>query len=130
MRAPRIDIHPGHTDPDFPGRDFAHGRGWGLPPFSSVPWPRTAGVVGLLTTADDRPVDWVNAGQALQRMLLTAGTCGVAAALHGQLLELPWLRDFIRTQLSDRACPQLMCRLGTVIQVAVSVRRGPADVLY
>ena len=59
-----------------------------------------------------------------------AGTCGVAAALHGQPLELPWLRDFIRTQLSDRACPQLMRRLGTVIQVAVSVRRGPADVLY
>ena len=40
-----------HTDPDFPGRDFAHGRGWGLPPLSTAPWPRSAGVVALLTTA-------------------------------------------------------------------------------
>src|SRR5262245_6126596 len=25
------------TDPDFPGRDFAHGHGWGLPPLSATP---------------------------------------------------------------------------------------------
>jgi hypothetical protein len=71
----------------------------------------------------------VNAGQALQRILLTAGTFGVAAALHSQPLELNWLRDFIRTRLSDRAHPQLVLRLGTVTQTAVSVRRAPADVL-
>src|SRR5215467_6937953 len=90
-----------HTDPDFPGRDFAHGRGWGLPPLSTAPLPRTAGIAGLLTTAEDRPVDWVNAGQALQRILLTASTCGVAAAMHSQPLELGRLREFIRTQLTD-----------------------------
>jgi len=118
-----------HTDPDFPGRDFAHGRGWGLPPLSSAPLFRAAGVAGLLTTADDHPVDWVNAGQALQRILLTASTCGVAAALHSQPLELGWLREFIRTWLSDRGYPHLVLRLGTVIQVATSVRRPPADVL-
>src|SRR6266571_4124113 len=117
------------TEPHFPGRDFAHGRGWGLPQFSSAPLLRTAGVVGLLTTPDDRPVDWVNAGQALQRLLLTASTCGVAAALHSQPLELPWLREFIRTHLSDCGCPQMVLRLGAVVQVAVSVRRTPAEVL-
>src|SRR6516164_8301622 len=26
-----------HTDPDFPGRDFARGHGWGLPPCSPPP---------------------------------------------------------------------------------------------
>jgi len=117
------------TYPAFPGRDFAHGRGWGLPPFSAHPASQ-AGVVGLLTTADDRPVDWLNAGQALQRMLLTAGTCGVAAALHSQPLELPWLREFIRTQLGDGGYPQLVLRFGAVIQASVSVRRPPADVLF
>jgi hypothetical protein len=71
----------------------------------------------------------VNAGQALQRVLLTADTCGVAAALHSQPLELPWLREFIRTQLGDCAFPQLALRLGAVIQTAVSVRRAPADML-
>jgi len=118
-----------HTDPDFPGRDFAHGRGWGLPPFSSAPPFRSAGVAALLTTARDRPEDWINAGQALQRILLTASTCGIAAALHTQPLELGWLRDFIRTRLSDGAYPQLVLRFGAVIQAAASVRRLPEDVL-
>jgi hypothetical protein len=120
---------PEHTDPDFPGRDFAHGRGWGLPRLSTALSFRTAGVAALLTTPDDRAADWVSAGQALQRTLLAAGTCGVAAALHSQPLEFGWLREFIRTRLSDGGYPQLVLRLGTVIQIATSVRRPPADVL-
>jgi hypothetical protein len=119
-----------HTDPDFPGRDFAHGRGWGLPPLSTAPRLRSAGVAALLTTAHDRPVDWVNAGQALQRILLTASTFGVAAAMHSQPLELGWLRESIRTRLSDGAYPQLVLRFGAVIQAAVSVRRSPDEVLF
>ncbi|HEY7016532.1 MAG TPA: nitroreductase family protein [Streptosporangiaceae bacterium] len=118
-----------HTDPDFPGRDFAHGHDWGLPPLSTAPWPRSAGVAALLTTSHDRPDDWINAGQALQRILLTASTRGVAAAIHTQPLELGWLRESLRTQLSDGAYPQLVLRFGTVIQTAASVRRPPEDVL-
>jgi hypothetical protein len=118
-----------HTDPYFPGRDFAHGRGWGLPPLSTAPWPRSAGVAALLTTAHDRPADWINAGQALQRVLLTAATVGAAVALHTQPLEIGWLRESIRTRLSDGAYPQLVLRFGTVVQAAVSVRRPPEDIL-
>jgi nitroreductase len=117
------------TDPYFPGRDFGHGRGWGLPPLSAAPWPRSAGVAALLTTTCDRPVDWINAGQALQRILLTAAACGAAAALHTQPLEIGWLRERIRAGLSDGAYPQLVLRFGTVVQAAVSVRRAPDDVL-
>jgi hypothetical protein len=98
--------------------------------FSPAPWLRSAGTVALLTTADDRPLDWVNAGHALQRLLLIASTCGVAAALHSQPLELPLLREDIRTQLSDGAYPQLVLRLGTIIQIAASVRRAPDDVIF
>jgi hypothetical protein len=121
---------PEHTDPPFPGRDFAHGRGWGLPEFSFGMARPSAGVVCLLTTAGDRPADWVNAGQALQRALLTSASCGVAAALHSQPLELPWLRDYIGAHWSDGTYPQLLLRLGTVIQATASVRRPPASVLY
>ena len=126
------EFHPAraeHTDPDFPGRDYAHGHGWGLPPLSTAPWPRSAGVVALLTKAGDRPVDWVNAGQCLQRILLTATAFGVAAALHTQPLELGRLRESIRTRLGDGAYPQLVLRFGTVIQAEASVRRPPEDVL-
>jgi nitroreductase len=119
-----------HTEPYFPGRDFARGHGWGMPPLSPATSHRAAGVAGLLTTAADRPVDWVNAGQALQRILLTASACGAAVALHSQPLELPWLREFIRTQLSDGAYPHLVLRIGLVTQVAASVRRDPGDVLF
>ena len=118
------------TQPYFPGRDFARGHGWGTPPLSPATSHRAAGVAGLLTTTADHPVDWVNAGQALQRIMLTASTCGAAVALHSQPLELPWLREFIRTQLSDGACPHLVLRIGLVTQVAVSVRRDPDDVLF
>jgi Nitroreductase family len=119
-----------HTDPDFPGRDFGRGHGWGLPPLSVAASHRAAGVAGLLTTAADRPADWVHAGQALQRILLTASVCGAAAALHSQPTELPLLREFIRTELSDDAYPHLVLRIGLVTQVAVSVRRDPEDVLF
>ena len=118
------------TFPHFAGRDFAHGRGWGTARPSLAAGPRSPGVVCLLATAGDRPVDWVNAGQALQRALLTSATCGVAAALHSQPLERARLREFIRTQLSHDSYPQLVLRLGTVIQTAVSVRRPPASVLF
>ena len=66
---------PERTEPNFPSRDYAHGRGWGMPPICTAPATRSAGVVCLLMTADDRRMDWVNAGQALQRMLLTSATC-------------------------------------------------------
>jgi hypothetical protein len=118
-----------HTDPDFPSRDFAHGHGWGLPPLSTAAGLRAAGIAALLTTAGDHPVDWINAGQALQRILLTASAGGAAAALHTQPLQFARLRDSIRTGLCDGAYPQLVLRFGMVIQAAGSVRRPPDDVL-
>ena len=121
---------PERTEPQyFPGRDFARGHGWGHSAASSAPLLRSAGVVSILATPGDQPADWVNAGQALQRVLLSASACGAAAALHSQPLELPQLRDLIRVQLSDGAHPQMVLRLGTTGQPAVSVRRPVEDVL-
>jgi len=120
---------PDHTDPQFPGRDFAHGHGWGHATPGSGPLLRAAGVVSILTTSGDQSADWVNAGQALQRVLLSASASGVAAALHSQPLELPQLRDLIRLQLCDHAYPQMLLRFGTTGQTAVSVRRPVEEVL-
>lgn len=114
------------TFPYFPGRDFARGHGWGLPPLSTLPG-RSPGVVCLLATHSDQPADWVSAGQALQYILLTSAAWGVAAALHSQPFEVGWGRNLIRSQ--PGLCPQLLLRLGTTVQVAVSVRRPPGSVL-
>jgi hypothetical protein len=121
---------PGRTEPDFASRDFAHGNGWGLPPRAETRAVRSAGAIGLLTTSVDQPSDWIHAGQALQRVLLTASTCHVAAALHSQPLEVPLLREFIRVHLAGHAYPQMVLRLGTTGETAVSVRRPVDEVLF
>jgi hypothetical protein len=71
----------------------------------------------------------VHAGHALQRILLTSASYGAAAALYSQPVEVGWLREMIRVQLGDGSYPQLVLRLGNVIQNAVSVRRPPGSVL-
>ncbi len=124
---------PAHTEPDFPGRDFAAGQGWGQAAPAAA-GERSPGVVCLLATSVNEPADWVAAGQALQRVLLRATACGVAAALHSQPLELPQLRDFIRVQLAARAHPQLIIRLGVTGQAGpgadtTSIRRPVTEVL-
>ncbi|MHB1432461.1 MAG: Acg family FMN-binding oxidoreductase [Streptosporangiaceae bacterium] len=120
---------PERTEPSFPSRDFAHGHGWGLPPSGEGAMPRSAGLVTVLSTAADRPEDWVNAGQALQRVLLLASASGVSAALHSQPLELVQLRDFIAEHLCGGAQPQMITRFGTTGQSSVSVRRRVDEVL-
>lgn len=115
--------------PQFPGRDFARGHGWGTGMVSAVPPGRSAGLVCLLTTAGDTPGDWVNAGQALQRILLTAAASGVAAALHSQPLEIAPTRERIRASMCGGSFPQMIIRLGTVIQNAESIRLPASSVL-
>jgi hypothetical protein len=120
---------PERTEPAFPSRDYAHGHGWGLPA-EAEPVVRPAGVVGVLTTSVDQPVDWIHAGQALQRVLLVAASSNVAAAMHSQPLEIPLLREFMRMHLAGRGYPQMVLRLGATSEKAVSMRRPVEDVLF
>jgi nitroreductase len=121
---------PERTEPFFRTRDYAHGHDWGLPAHQEDPMVRSAGVVGVLSTAADKPADWIHAGQALQRVLLAAASSNVAAAMHSQPLEVPLLRGFMRACLCDGFYPQMVLRLGTTDERAVSVRHPAADVLF
>jgi hypothetical protein len=127
---PAFPVRPERTSPFFPGRDLVRGHGWGLPSSSPAGQARYPGTVCVLTTPDDTPTDWVYAGHALQRILLTAACHGAAAALHSQPTEVGWLRQVLRAQLGNTSYPQLVLRLGTVIQHAVSVRRPLTSVLH
>ena len=91
---------------------------------------RSAGVVCLLETSSDGPADWVNAGQALQRILLTNAAWGVATALHSQPFELGWGRELTHSRPEGRLCPQMLLRIGTTIQTAAGMRRPPESVLF
>ncbi len=72
------------------------------------------GVVTLLVTDGDGRDDWLRAGQALQRVLLCAAEQEVSVAFHMEALEVPELREFIRTRFCDGAFPQMIMRLGVV----------------
>ncbi|MGC9495826.1 Acg family FMN-binding oxidoreductase [Streptomyces sp. WG7] len=67
--------------------------------------------VGLLWTSHDRRRDWLRAGQALQRMLLTATAHGVRTSMLHQAMEWPDLRAAMSGE-RGRHCPQLLIRFG------------------
>ncbi|TDC67477.1 hypothetical protein E1200_14880 [Actinomadura sp. GC306] len=86
------------------------------------------GTVALLTTREDRRVDWLQAGQALQHVLLHATTVHVSAAFHTQPLELPYLRAAVRRDLVS-GHPQMVLRLGHAPRTARTRRRPVTNVL-
>ncbi|MBX6381894.1 MAG: nitroreductase family protein [Microbispora sp.] len=116
-------MYPQH----FAQRDYARGHEWGTASDARV--STSTGLVALLTTAGDRREDWLRAGEALQRMLLFASAYGLSAAFHTQALEMPELREFIRRHLCSGEPPQMLMRLGFVVDENVSVRRAPSDVM-
>jgi hypothetical protein len=66
-----------------------------------------------LATARDHPADWLRAGQALQRVLLTATSNGLAASFLYQPFEL---HDRCPPELGWwpwPECPQIVLRLGS-----------------
>lgn len=120
------------TEPQFAGRDFARGHGWGTGSADPAgPLRRGAtGVVVVLTTVDDTRKDWLRAGQALQRILLLASAEGdLSAAFHTQALEVPELREFIRTRFCSGDHPQMILRLGVADSELNTVRRPVAEVV-
>jgi hypothetical protein len=114
---------------EFAGRDFACGIGWGYPLKSPPDGPNAVGLIALLTTRDDSRLAWLLAGQALQRLLLHTTSHGVSAAYHTQPLELPEIRQRIRTEFANGACPQMLLRLGRGGHTAITPRRPVAQLL-
>lgn len=66
----------------------------------------------VLTTKGDTTEDWLVAGQALQRVLLTASQVELAASFLNQVIESDVLRKELASVLGGRACPQLILRVG------------------
>ncbi|HJR43893.1 MAG TPA: nitroreductase family protein [Gemmatimonadaceae bacterium] len=88
-----------------------------------LPWPLSpayrgrsralrAPVLAVISTGGDTPRDWLAAGQALQRMLLTATVRGVSASFINQPCQVPALREQLRRMLGLFGVPQLALRMG------------------
>jgi hypothetical protein len=82
----------------------------------------------VLSTADDSREQWLRAGQALERVLLTAAVRGLAATPMSQPLELPALRELL-ADANGMARPQVILRLGYGPACPASPRRALSEVL-
>jgi nitroreductase len=69
-------------------------------------------LVAVLGSAADRPLDQVVAGQALQRMLLTATDAGLVSSMMSQPIEVHAARDQLRRSLGRHGAPQMTLRVG------------------
>ncbi|WP_309226965.1 Acg family FMN-binding oxidoreductase [Streptomyces lunaelactis] len=123
---PAYAFGPRQHDVPAPMRDFA-GRhpvpGRGSATFEKH--PRLA----LLGTAGDRPEDWLQAGQAMERVLLQATLDGLVTSLTSQALEWPELRWAVRDPGSAMGHVQMVIRLGYGPEGPATPRRSVSDVL-
>jgi nitroreductase len=127
----------------------AMGRRDGIPPIAIGPWdalerlpmrdfglvhpqPRRRGepfetspTICVLATPGDERADWVRAGQALQRVLLTATRRHLATTPISQPVEIPAIRE----ALSGRGRAQMVIRLGYGGPAAATPRRPLTQVL-
>ncbi len=98
--------------PRAPGRDY-----------EEEPLVAVLGVTG--NTAGDQLI----AGQALQRVLLTATDAGLAASMISQPIEVPAAREQLRLALGRFGTPQMVLRLGYGRPGRPTSRRPVAEVL-
>lgn len=86
-------------------------------------------LVAILGGPGDTAADQINAGQALQRVLLTATDAGLATSMISQPIEVPAARDQLRRSLGRFGIPQMVLRIGYGQQGRPSPRRDVDDVI-
>jgi nitroreductase len=86
-------------------------------------------LVAVLGGAGDTAADRIAAGQALQRVLLTATAAGLACSMVSQPIEVPAAREQLRRALHRHGAPQMLLRLGYGVPGSPTPRRPLEDVL-
>ncbi|MFD4636125.1 Acg family FMN-binding oxidoreductase [Lentzea sp. NPDC058436] len=86
-------------------------------------------LVVVLCSYYDGPLGDVQAGQAMQRVLLTATTHGLSASFLSQPIEVRRVREHLRRALGGMLVPQTVLRLGFSTPVPATPRRPVADLL-
>lgn len=86
-------------------------------------------VLAILSTQGDEMVDWLRAGRALARVLLTVTAAGATAAFLNQPIEVAELRPKLRDETGIEGMPQILLRLGYGPEVPPTARRPLDSVL-
>ncbi|WP_028927835.1 hypothetical protein [Pseudonocardia acaciae] len=85
----------------------------GLRVGAPAPRERRGGVIGVLSSFHDLPVGQVRAGEALQRVALTAAAYGSPTSFAPAALANPAMRADLGRRLGHHLCPQLVLRFGS-----------------
>ncbi|PSL57306.1 nitroreductase [Saccharothrix carnea] len=86
-------------------------------------------LVVVLCSFYNGPLAELQAGQALQRVLLTAATLGLSASFMSQAIEVRPVRDELRRALGGSLEPQTILRIGFGSPVPSSPRRAVREFL-
>lgn len=86
-------------------------------------------VLAILVTERDEPRDWLGAGQALQRLLLTGVQLGLQASYLNQPVQLAALRTRLQHVAGCQGYPQLLLRIGTPLRTVQAAPRRPLSAI-
>ncbi|HET9518663.1 MAG TPA: nitroreductase family protein [Actinoplanes sp.] len=86
-------------------------------------------LVAVLGSAGNSAGDQINAGQALQRVLLTATSAGLASSMISQPIEVPTAREQVRRSLRRFGSPQMVLRIGYGQRGRPTPRRSVDEVI-
>jgi hypothetical protein len=106
------DFSAGAAPDRVPGKDFEHDP-----------------VIAVLTSHLSGQRGEVQAGQALQRVLLSATADGLAASFLSQIVEVPGPRDQLRMLIGATRPPQVVLRIGRGWPVVATPRLPVADLI-
>lgn len=106
------DFTGGSGQPRVPGKDF-----------ESEP------LIAVLSSYLNGPDGEIQAGQAMQRVLLTATAEGLATSFLSHIVEVRQTREQLRRLIGATKPPQVVLRIGHGWPVPSTPRRGPADLL-
>jgi nitroreductase len=122
---PGASLGPRSPESLTPVRDFAPGH---EPGGFRYAWFEEHPQLAVLSTHSGHRTDWLRAGQALQRVLLTATARGISVSPLTQPLETgeAWL---VRNHRSGTEQPQMILRFGYGLPVHPSPRRPVSEVL-
>jgi hypothetical protein len=107
-------------------RDYTGATGPARPPgkdFEAEP------LIAVLTTHLIGAAADLQAGQALQRVLLTATADGLTTSFLSHIVEVPQTREELRRLISGTRPPQAVLRIGRGWPVPPTARRDPVDLI-
>lgn len=91
---------------------------------------RESAVLAVLGTGQDAPVAWLQAGQALEHVVLTAYQHGLQASYLNQPIQVASLRPRLQGLVSRTGFPQILLRLGfPTEEIPATPRRGLDQVI-